>query len=177
MNFAKRLLMIAGAVALAAIVGVILTRKAAHGIVATMVQVVNPPSQPVPVADQDARNSFEIVLCVASPQPLGCPDNFTVPATTASAQPVERLVIEFVSFGCDAEARINLRSETGIVEGQPAPGIFFHTFSLTASANSGFAAATPVRIYADPGSTIKAEQFVGTLCFVNVSGHLVSQQL
>ena len=175
MNTLRRAAMAIGVMTVVALVLALAAPKPAHGIVATMVQVVNTPSQPVPVADQDARNSFEIVLCVASPQPLGCPDNFTVPATTASAQPVERLVIEFVSFGCDAEARINLRSETGIVEGQPAPGIFFHTFLVTGSANSGFAAATPVRIYADPGSTIKAQQFVGTFCFVNVSGHLVTQ--
>src|SRR5260370_5095264 len=114
MNFAKRLLMIAGAVALAAIVGVILTPKAAHGIVATLVQVVNPPSQPVPVADQDARNSFEIVLCVASPQPLGCPDHFTVPPTTASAHPIERVRIEFISLCREIESPINLMRVTRI---------------------------------------------------------------
>jgi len=175
MRLLKQAVGVLGTLVVLIVIAAVVMPKAAHGIVATMVQVVNTPSQPVPVADQDARNSFEIVLCVASPQPLGCPDSFTVPATTATAQPVERLVIEFVSFGCDAEARINLRSETGIVEGQPAPGIFFHTFLVTGSANSGFAAATPVRIYADPGSTIKAQQFVGTFCFVNVSGHLVTQ--
>src|SRR5260370_6837719 len=111
MNFAKRLLMIAGAVALAAIVGVILTPKAAHGIVATLVQVVNPPSQPVPVADQDARNSFEIVLCVASPQPLGCPANFTVPATTATAQPLDRLPLEIPSFRFHSQSPPKLPSQ------------------------------------------------------------------
>jgi len=49
MNFAKRLLMVAGAVAMAGIFGALLAPKAAHGIVATLVQVTNTSSNPVPV--------------------------------------------------------------------------------------------------------------------------------
>jgi len=52
MNFAKRLLMLAGAIALAGIFGALLAPKAAHGIVATLVQVVNTSVNPVPVKEQ-----------------------------------------------------------------------------------------------------------------------------
>ena len=49
MNFAKRMLMVVGGVAVAGLLGAILTPKAAHGIVATLVQVANTSANPVPV--------------------------------------------------------------------------------------------------------------------------------
>jgi hypothetical protein len=52
MNFAKKLLMVGGAIALAGIFGALLAPKAAHGIVATLVQVVNTSANPVPVKEQ-----------------------------------------------------------------------------------------------------------------------------
>lgn len=53
MKFAKRLLMVFGAVMLAGMVGVILTPKAAHALVATLVQVANTSANPVPVTNAD----------------------------------------------------------------------------------------------------------------------------
>lgn len=50
MNFAKRVLMVAGAVAVAGMLSVILLPKAAHGIVATLVQVANTTANPVPIS-------------------------------------------------------------------------------------------------------------------------------
>jgi hypothetical protein len=41
MNFAKRLLMLAGAVALASLLGAVIAPRAAHAVIATLVQVVN----------------------------------------------------------------------------------------------------------------------------------------
>ncbi len=46
MRFAKRLLMVAGAVALMAIFGMAIAPKAAHGLVATLVQVANTTANP-----------------------------------------------------------------------------------------------------------------------------------
>jgi hypothetical protein len=54
MNFAKRMLMVVGGVAVAGLLGAILTPKAAHGIVATLVQVVNTPANPVPTVQAPA---------------------------------------------------------------------------------------------------------------------------
>jgi hypothetical protein len=50
MNFAKKLVVVFGAVALAAIIGTILTPKVAQA-VATLVQVANDAAHPVPVAN------------------------------------------------------------------------------------------------------------------------------
>lgn len=47
MKFVKRMLMVAGAVALAGLMGVMIASRAAHGIVAAMVQVVNTTANPV----------------------------------------------------------------------------------------------------------------------------------
>ena len=52
MNLAKRMLMVVGAVAVAGLFGAILAPKAAHGVVATLVQVANTSASPVPVTPQ-----------------------------------------------------------------------------------------------------------------------------
>jgi hypothetical protein len=52
MNSAKRLLMGVGVVVLAGTFGALLAPKAAHGIVATLVQVANTSANPVPVTPQ-----------------------------------------------------------------------------------------------------------------------------
>jgi hypothetical protein len=69
MNFAKRLLMVAGAVALAGILGAQLAPKAAHGIVATLVQVVNTAANPVPTqaVDNHARHALGLDASVVIP--------------------------------------------------------------------------------------------------------------
>lgn len=53
MNFAKRLLMVAGVVALTGMFGAALTPKAAHAVVAALVQVTNTSANPVPNQDVD----------------------------------------------------------------------------------------------------------------------------
>jgi hypothetical protein len=60
MKYAKRMLMVAGAVALAGIVGVAIAPKAAHGLAAAMVQVVNTAASPV-IAQDTARQAAQIV--------------------------------------------------------------------------------------------------------------------
>ena len=54
MKYAKRMFMMAGAMTLAGILGVAMAPKAAHGIVAAMVQVVNTAASPV-IAQDTAR--------------------------------------------------------------------------------------------------------------------------
>jgi hypothetical protein len=61
MQFAKRLLMVFGAVMLAGIVGVLLTPKALHA-VATAVQIVNPPANPVPTVSTDNHARTAVLL-------------------------------------------------------------------------------------------------------------------
>lgn len=109
MNFAKRLLMVAGAVALAGVLGALLAPKAAHGIVATFVQVVNTAANPVPVAEQNnpALQSFELTqLCsFTSFNGNGCPgdNNLLAPG------PNEVDVVEFVGGSCNLVGGTNLK--------------------------------------------------------------------
>jgi hypothetical protein len=70
MNFAKRLLMVSGAVMLAGMVGILLTPKALHA-VATAVQVVNSSANPVPTLATDALNSFVAVASCKFGSPAG----------------------------------------------------------------------------------------------------------
>src|ERR1700690_1584767 len=72
MNFAKRILMFVGFVVLAAILTSVLAPKATHALVATLVQVSNTPSSPVPNRDVDSPAHATVVPlgCFASPQPF-----------------------------------------------------------------------------------------------------------
>ena len=60
MKYAKRTLMVAGAMALAGLLGVAIAPRAAHGVVAAMVQVVNTAASPV-IAQDTARQAAQIV--------------------------------------------------------------------------------------------------------------------
>jgi|SRR5580658_9519544 hypothetical protein len=63
MRFAKRLLMIAGAVALAGILGLAIAPKAAHALVAALVQVVNSPTTAVPTVLAPAASNIYLSIC------------------------------------------------------------------------------------------------------------------
>jgi hypothetical protein len=69
MRFAKRLLMGVGAAALVAILGMAIAPKAAHGVVATLVEVANTPSNPV--AMLDVHNSASQIVNLMCPLTLG----------------------------------------------------------------------------------------------------------
>jgi hypothetical protein len=76
MQFAKRLLMVAGAVTLTGLLGVAIVPKAAHAIVATLVQVVNTSANPVPTYDSGTR--FEASICYGF-GPVSAASNACVP--------------------------------------------------------------------------------------------------
>ena len=182
MNFAKRLLMVAGAVALAGTFGALLAPKAAHGIVATLVQVVNTSANPVPTqaVDNHARHALGLDASVVIPDgQLGVFGTFgdangpyTVPAG-------KRLVMESLS------AQFNL--PTGQ---QPTDLLFLTTINsrgmgftarpvFTSSSNGTdfFQIATNFTAYVDPGTQLQVlcERSVSSgpaECFVGVMGHL-----
>jgi hypothetical protein len=60
MKYVKRMLMVAGGMALAGILGVAIVPKATHGLAAAMVQVVNTAASPV-IAQDTARQAAQIV--------------------------------------------------------------------------------------------------------------------
>ena len=96
MNFAKRLLMVAGAVALAGTFGALLAPKTAHAIVATLVQVANTSANPVPVQEtrSPALSSFTVT---SDCQFLGAA-NCTV--SFFSIPPGQIAVVESISSLC-----------------------------------------------------------------------------
>jgi hypothetical protein len=65
MNFAKRILMVGGAGALAGILAIAIAPKTAHGLVAALVQVSNTTANPVPT--QDIRGSASQILELSCP--------------------------------------------------------------------------------------------------------------
>jgi hypothetical protein len=177
MNFAKKVGTCLGLVVLAAILISVLAPKATHALVATLVQVSNTPSSPVPNKDVDSAAHATVVPlgCFANPQPpnpLACTlgvgegSPYTVPAG-------QRLVIEQMSALCQAS---------------PNGGIPFIEFTLTEAgtrvfvpvaltSNQNFEFVTQgVRYYADPGTTIAstAAGDAATFCNFYANGYLVS---
>lgn len=63
MNFAKRMLMVAGAGALAGILAIAVAPKTAHALVAALVQVTNTPSNAVPVMYAPAASNVYFATC------------------------------------------------------------------------------------------------------------------
>ncbi len=195
MNFVKRLLMVAGAVALAGIFGALLAPKAAHGIVATLVQVVNTPANPVPTAATEARNSFDVTgFCIFNLTDV-CARSGTTPIYTVPSGKIA--VVETFSGVCVTdngtpvrEARIewtpnsnNVPSDTGdhrswTVPGPGLPSPAVASFDVGSFAQnqktyvSATSADTSINVVIFATSAQKtAEEF----CTASVSGYLVSQ--
>jgi hypothetical protein len=93
MNFAKRMLMVAGAGALAGILAIAIAPKTAHALVAALVQVSNTPSSAVPVMYAPAASNVYFASCEGffSGGSLG---SCTMPPTPAD----RTLVIEAASI-------------------------------------------------------------------------------
>lgn len=182
MRFAKRMLMVAGAVALAGLLGVAIAPKAAHGMVAALVQVTNTPANPVNTLAADAATAFveESICnfggtnsCVVSPL-------YTVPAGQIA-------VIDSVSGYCMVdpgageealEFRLGYNSPSGTaVEASIAPSPVFQFPGFSAQASIGGA---NFRTYASSGRisvtaiTGNAESNIGDFCRFTLSGHLVT---
>ena len=198
MQFAKRLLMGAGAVALAGLLGVMIAPKATHGVVATLVQVTNTAANPVLNRDIDRSENqpFSTSLCYGSGGAFPCylgesqPSSFVVPSTTSDGSAVAELVIDYVDGSCSATAGgvlIDVVIGTSVSKNTVnSIGSAYHFFPLlqnpniTAS-NQGhiFTWSAPARIFADPGSTVSfvADSQIDTTfgCTVNVTGHLARQ--
>jgi hypothetical protein len=178
MNFVKRLLMVAGAVALAAIFGALLAPKAAHGIVATLVQVVNTSANPVPTLATDALRSFGVT---GSCSLFGTSECLIRPIYTVPAG--EIAVIESTSGRCFFnagnlnEALLEFQNATNTVDmvlertkGNAGNGaVETWTHSVKGYAFGG-SAGTPINaaVFFDSAES-------GGDCFFEISGHLISQ--
>jgi hypothetical protein len=128
MRFAKRVLMVAGAVALAGILGVVIAPKAAHGLVAALVQVANTSTNPVSIYDSGGTR-FQADLCDASGAvsvAAGyCGSNnsssFVVPTVTSAGATVKRLVIDNVGGFCASYNNQTVLIKSVVLIGQFVP--------------------------------------------------------
>jgi hypothetical protein len=91
MNLLRRTLMALGSLTFLALVIALAAPKAAHGIVATFVQVVNTAANPVP--NRDVNNPGNQPFWAQIGIGAGVPYSVTVPSTTSMGQSVVRLVI------------------------------------------------------------------------------------
>jgi hypothetical protein len=181
----KKLLPIAASLLLVvAIVSVLGTREV-HALVATLVQVVNTPNQPVPNRDVDhpANEPFQFEA-ISRTTPVNFA-SFTTPTTTADGKTVQRLVIELVTVSCSALP-------------SPASGIRVAAFPFSrAGANLGLGTENDVylpfpnnpaateqvlsqqtRIYVDPGVSVSMNALSfesGGVCAYTASGYFVVQ--
>lgn len=177
MNFAKRLLMVAGAVALAGVFGALLVPKAAHGIVATLVQVVNTSAQPVPTLATDALSSFGVVgVCDFSGNALCVVGTlYTVPAGKIA-------VIESTSGRCLYNAG-NIK-EAFLQFPTINSGTYIFLERTHGNAGSGAVETWThsVKGYAFGGSSghaiifqVDADSNEDGTCLIAIGGHLISQ--
>jgi hypothetical protein len=177
MNFAKRLLMVFGAVAIAAIIATILTPKALHA-VATAVNVVNQQANPVLSRNVDNPDAypFEFSFCFVNNAFTTCTGvSPSIPTTTSDGRLVKLAVIDRVYFltGQPANQVVDLFE---IFQGNP----FSESFNVSQSSNSsGGILNTGTRIYVDPGTQIGAHVEIlipgASGVTINMSGHLVAQ--
>ena len=126
MKSAKNLLMVAAAFALAMILFVIAAPKAAHALVATLVQVTNTSANPVPTSDAAVR--FQTAVCAVT-GPVSTATNFcapnsttfVVPTVTSGGAAVKRLVLENVSGFCSNFDNSSLVMQAVRLRGQFVP--------------------------------------------------------
>ena len=190
MRLLNRALAVVGTVVVVAAIAALVTPKMAHAFVATLVQVANTPSQPVPITDihEPALNAFQDTCFAVLLRTSSATCNFqTVPAG-------KRLVIE--------DADILLAVSPGI---RPTQVAFFTPLSANGSftgvghhLTATFMASAPnfadffethqsTRLYVDPSQTPSCSVglsgqsgFLGTFgtfedpfLFCNLSGHFV----
>lgn len=187
MKFAKRLLIVAGAVALAGLLSVMLVPKAVHAVVSTLVTVANTSSNSVPIGDGGfAEEPFQWEGVVrASNSYSSLFTNFVTPSVTVDGRTVRRLVIEDVTADCQG-----LSSPASGIRVSSGPGFSQAGAALLPSGNAEFFVplAAPIgneqdlsqetRIYVDPGVTVQFNALTFTTsgaCAYSAYGHFVVQ--
>jgi hypothetical protein len=170
MQFAKRLLMGAGAVVLVAAVLIAAAPKTVQAVVATLIRDVDNPGRAPHVAVNCQANST-----IGASGDLGCSPVYTVPASNL-------LVLQQVEAFCGTPPGNSLANTTFNIytNGNPVR----HNLTLVSEGpdfDTGvdFADNQTVTYYADPGSTIRFDSLTtdstgSTSCFFQFSGYLIS---
>ncbi len=156
----------------------------------------NGVGNPVPVrgVDDPANNPFFAERCYSETGEIGCLhgegyDTLTVPSTTDSGQPVEALVVEFVSGTCNSvpggellSPSLSVRPPSGA---GPYPAVFVPYVTYSDSGSIWYAFSGQTRIYAGPGSVMQVRTSYRTAfsatapppfhCSMTINGHYVTQ--
>lgn len=158
MKLLKQAMALLGSVVVIAVLVALVTPKTAHALVATLVQVVNTPSQPVPTwrTDNDGRSvvrlSYGEFMPAGTVISEGKPLLDTVSGLAYTVPAGERLVIDNVSLLADPPT--GQKVEANFSEGPQVtnvPLIFEGTFGT----NDSFDNAIPLRDYVEPGQQYK----------------------
>jgi hypothetical protein len=167
MRFAKRLLMGVGAAALAAIVGMALVPKAAHGLVAAVVQVTNTAAAPAITQDVSrlASQSVQLVCIGTSNCSQILPDGSS-PAPFYIVPAGSSLVITTVQINManSGSAQLNQVSSSG----------FSTRESWTLSAGGSFQFQYPTGIVISSGSDMFVNSITPPFVEAFLTGYLVS---
>jgi len=182
MRLLKQAMAVLGTVVVIAVIAALVTPKTAHAVIATAVQVVNMPSQPVPTLSTDinAFTIFDVTGSCTFTNFGACPipNLYTIPASKVA-------VIERISGFCNMDAgqlalisviydgTAGITNTMYLVPGPPVPfgpGVE-NSFAqnLTAYALPSVENIT-VTFNANQGQTRPSSG-----CYVGVAGHLVNQ--
>jgi hypothetical protein len=177
MNLAKKVSMFLGFVVLAAIFISVIAPKATHALVATLVQVSNTPSSPVPTKDVDSSAHAAVVplncFVEADPNSGGLQCSLGVGGSPYTVPAGQRLVVEQLSAFCQTTSNGSIP----ILEFSLTEAGFQAIVPLVLTNKSNnYLVTQPVRYYADPGSMIAASTSgpSGSFCEYYANGYLVS---
>jgi hypothetical protein len=180
MNFAKRLLMVSGAVMLAGIVGVLVNPKAAHAVF-TLVQVANDSAHPVPTVatDLNALTVFDVAgTCSFINLGLDCETGpiYGVPAGKIA-------VIERVAGSCSSNSGVLSSASISYIGSGGAQNTMFlaHTPLVIPGGGGGTQFSQNLTAYAFGGAAGTQISAVfnnsavqtGGACYVDIAGHLI----
>ena len=145
MKFVQRLFMGIGGLAAAAALLAVLAPKAAHAVTATLVEVVNTRSTPVPNQDVDApgRHPYQASCTATGTTPSGISCQMpTVPANM-------ELVVQNVSIALYNQVPIY----SALFTTQVGPAVADNFLLLSQQAPNTWIASQQVTLYSDPGTS------------------------
>jgi hypothetical protein len=200
MNIARRIVMVLAGVVVIALAIELAAPKAVHALVSTLVTVVNPSSNPVQVrevnnkvdelfaiallsynsapADASSRAYIESLFGDSLPADSGV--GFTVADTDAAGNPVEALVINYVSGVCvtstttPSAAGLMRQSTVNPINGQSQIVNLFALSPDNGPSSSLSTISQAVNIVLPSNSTVSVFD-PGALCYLTINGYYVAQ--
>lgn len=195
MNIIRRIVVGFAGVIVVALAIELAAPKAVHALVSTLVTVANPSTNPVQVREVNnhvdeffaislfARESGPAISAdlaffenIAGPLPGPSGDSFTVAATDAAGNPVEALVINYVSGECydsspQSAPGLARQSAVNPVNGQSQ---IVNLFTVSPSVGGLSTISQPVNIVLPPNSTVSLFD-PNALCYMTINGYYIAR--